>query len=208
MNQDMNEQEMSFYAELYAWVDQFEFSRPKRHIRRDFADGLFVAQIIQTYRPELIEMHNYSSVSSRKNKEDNWFCLRTKVFPKLKFKVTDQEVSDIINSKSNTIDVFLMKLRKKLESKPQTVKFEEHQILKNQEEMNELKNTSNIEHIKKALNDKLNEENDDDNLEDILDMKLKIDRLYEEMKKLEVVLDGKNRKINNLESILIKKNLL
>ena len=35
--------------ELYVWVDQIQFSRPKRNIARDFSDGvLLVRQLAQS----------------------------------------------------------------------------------------------------------------------------------------------------------------
>ena len=31
--------------ELYVWVDQIQFSRPKRNIARDFSDGVLLVRI-------------------------------------------------------------------------------------------------------------------------------------------------------------------
>ena len=50
--------------EVYEWVDTFELSRMKRNINRDFSDGVFVAEILNYYFPNLVELHNYSSVHS------------------------------------------------------------------------------------------------------------------------------------------------
>lgn len=57
----LNEEELK---EVYQWVDTFELSRIKRNINRDFADGVLIAEILNFYYPHLVELHNYSSVSS------------------------------------------------------------------------------------------------------------------------------------------------
>jgi hypothetical protein len=32
--------------ELYVWVDQIQFSRPKRNIARDFSDGVLLVRLL------------------------------------------------------------------------------------------------------------------------------------------------------------------
>lgn len=61
--------------EIYEWVDTFDLSRIKRNINRDFSDGVLIAEILQTYHPKLVELHNYSACSSYKKKLDNWYLL-------------------------------------------------------------------------------------------------------------------------------------
>lgn len=46
-------------AELYAWVDTIPFTRSKKHIARDFADGVSMAELVHHYFPKLVELHNY-----------------------------------------------------------------------------------------------------------------------------------------------------
>ena len=50
--------------EIYEWIDQFELSRMKRNIHRDFADGVLMAEVMQIYYPKLVQLHNYSAVNS------------------------------------------------------------------------------------------------------------------------------------------------
>lgn len=50
--------------EVYEWVDTFELSRIKRNINRDFSDGVLIAEILNFYFPNLVELHNYSGVNS------------------------------------------------------------------------------------------------------------------------------------------------
>ena len=59
--------------EIYNWVmippiifqvDTIPLSRPKKHIGRDFADGVLLAEIVQHYIPKLVDLHNYSLAHS------------------------------------------------------------------------------------------------------------------------------------------------
>jgi CH-like domain in sperm protein len=66
-------------AGIYTWVDEFQLSKPKRNISRDFADGLLVAEIIHHLMPKYIELHNYSQASAAKEKYYNWNTLNSKI---------------------------------------------------------------------------------------------------------------------------------
>ena len=57
--------------EIYKWVDEIPLSRPKKIITRDFADGVLVAEIVKHYLPKIVELHNYSSAHSVKQKKYN-----------------------------------------------------------------------------------------------------------------------------------------
>lgn len=46
--------------DIYNWVDTIPLSRPKRHIGRDFSDGVLMAEIVHHFFPKLVELHNYS----------------------------------------------------------------------------------------------------------------------------------------------------
>ena len=60
-------------------VDTIPLSRPKKHISRDFADGVLMAEIVKYYLPNLVEIHNYSSAHSIQQKQYNWSTLNAKV---------------------------------------------------------------------------------------------------------------------------------
>lgn len=60
---------------LYAWIDEIPLSRPKKNIARDFSDGILFAEVVRYYFPKLVQMHNYSSASSVKQKQYNWATL-------------------------------------------------------------------------------------------------------------------------------------
>jgi len=38
--------------DIYAWVDNFNLSRPKKNIARDFSDGLLVAEMVKHNFPK------------------------------------------------------------------------------------------------------------------------------------------------------------
>lgn len=78
--------------ELYNWVDQVPLSRPKKNISRDFSDGQLVAEVVQYFLPRLVEIHNYSAAHSVKQKLYNWSTLNHKVFKKLGFQLSKNDI--------------------------------------------------------------------------------------------------------------------
>ena len=82
---------------LYNWIDQIPFSRPKRNISRDFADGVLVAELIHHFAPSMVEMHNYSPGNSFAHKMYNWETLNTKALRKLGFKLHIRDIEDCAN---------------------------------------------------------------------------------------------------------------
>lgn len=65
--------------EIYTWVDSIPLTRPKRHIARDFADGVLVAEVVHYFLPKLVDLHNYTAANSHQSKLYNWSTLNTKV---------------------------------------------------------------------------------------------------------------------------------
>lgn len=49
---------------IYEWIDEIPLSRPKRNITRDFTDGVMMAEVVNTYFPRLVELHNYPMAHS------------------------------------------------------------------------------------------------------------------------------------------------
>ena len=66
--------------------------------------------MIELHYPRLVDLHNYPSASSTKAKLVNWETLNKKILKKLGVKITKKEISDIINSRPNTIENLLGKL--------------------------------------------------------------------------------------------------
>ena len=63
--------------ELYNWIDEIDFSRPKKNIARDFSDCLLTAELIKHYIPRLVSLHNYPSSHNLKQKTTNWATLNS-----------------------------------------------------------------------------------------------------------------------------------
>ncbi len=50
------------------------------------------AEIVGHFCPKLVELHNYSSASGKKQKEYNWGTLNLKVLKKLKWQMTETDI--------------------------------------------------------------------------------------------------------------------
>jgi hypothetical protein len=105
-----------YFKEVYSWVDEYQLSRPKRNIGRDFSDGVLVSEIVQAFHPNLIDPHNYTSTLDSKMKKANWEVLNAKVFKKINFKMSKEEIDDIVHCKSNAVEYLLGRLKRKLQS--------------------------------------------------------------------------------------------
>ena len=103
----MNDDQMVL---VFEWIDSIPLSREKKNINRDFCDGLLLAEIIKYYHPKLVEVHNYPSASSTKQKLSNWNTLNLKVLKKIKLSITQDEILDIINCKPKVIEKLLLRL--------------------------------------------------------------------------------------------------
>ncbi|XP_069316293.1 sperm flagellar protein 1-like [Eulemur rufifrons] len=60
---------------LYAWLDGLPLSRPKRHLARDFSDGVMLAEIVKLFHPRLVDLHNYTPTCNTDQKLSNWHIL-------------------------------------------------------------------------------------------------------------------------------------
>ncbi len=103
----MNEQELQ---QVYEMVDNINFTRAKKNINRDFADGVMMAELIHHYNPKLISVHNYPSANSLNKKIQNWNTLNLKVFKKLGISLTKQQIDDIVNGVPNVIEQILYQI--------------------------------------------------------------------------------------------------
>ncbi|XP_049456464.1 sperm flagellar protein 1 [Epinephelus fuscoguttatus] len=114
MNQELNEEELQ---DLYAWIDKISLSRPKRHITRDFSDGVMAAEVVKYFFPKLVDLHNYIPANSTQQKLSNWNLLNRKVFSKLNFHVPEETVKRIVLSTAGVIEPVLSALREKIDKK-------------------------------------------------------------------------------------------
>jgi len=109
--QQLEEEEIQ---SLYEWVDEFPLSRPKRNITRDFADGAMVAEIIKHYFPRMVELHNYPQAHALQKKLENWNTLNKKVFRKMGFQISRNDIDQVINCAPDAIERVLKLVREKI----------------------------------------------------------------------------------------------
>ncbi|CAJ1067551.1 sperm flagellar protein 1 [Xyrichtys novacula] len=114
MERELTEEELQ---DLYAWIDKIPLSRPKRHITRDFSDGVMAAEVVKHFFPKLVDLHNYIPASSTQQKSSNWSLLNRKVFSKLNFVVPEETVRRIILNTTGVIEPVLRVLKEKIEKK-------------------------------------------------------------------------------------------
>ncbi|XP_068573796.1 sperm flagellar protein 1 [Cebidichthys violaceus] len=114
MDRELNEEELQH---LYAWIDKISLSRPKRHITRDFSDGVMAAEVVKYFFPKLVDLHNYTATNSTPQKLSNWNLLNRKVFSKLNFHVPEDTVKRIVLSTAGVIEPVLSALREKIDKK-------------------------------------------------------------------------------------------
>nr|XP_020828757.1 sperm flagellar protein 1-like isoform X4 [Phascolarctos cinereus] len=129
---------------LYAWVDSVPFSRPKRHLARDFSDGVMIAEIVKHFQPKLVEMHNYVPTSNTEQKLSNWSTLNRCPLIELAgeaggdiceacSRLTEKEdIRKVVISAPGAIESVLSTLRQKVEEKCQRKAIQEARLtLKN-----------------------------------------------------------------------------
>jgi len=100
--------------QIHLWIESITLSRPKRNIARDFNDGVLLAEIIATYIPNLVELHNYPAASSLKQKIYNYETLNSRVLKKLGYSIPKQIIEDIVNCKPGAIEVVLNTIQYKI----------------------------------------------------------------------------------------------
>ncbi|EFN67021.1 Sperm flagellar protein 1 [Camponotus floridanus] len=100
--------------EIYDWIDQIKFSRPKKNIARDFSDGVLMAELLKRYYPKHVDVHNYVAGNSIARKIDNWCTLNRKVLSKLDMRLGKEAINQLANSQSGSIEKVLADLRAKI----------------------------------------------------------------------------------------------
>ena len=150
---------------IYEWVDSIELSRPKKNIARDFSDGVLLAEIIKSYLPHLVDLHNYPSCSNSKHKESNWNVLNNKVLKKMHIKLTKEEINSIIKAEPLAIEKLLQRVYAVLQNKVN--------INANKEQNNFGMERNNNEMLKRTLEEKDNVIKQLKDIVEVLELKLK-----------------------------------
>ncbi|KAM8780320.1 sperm flagellar protein 1-like [Rhynchonycteris naso] len=95
---------------LYSWLDGLPLSRPKRHLARDFSDGVMLAEIVKHFHPRLVDLHNYVPTCNTDQKLSNWSILNRKVFHKLRFCVSEVDIRKVVSNTPGAIEPILCTL--------------------------------------------------------------------------------------------------
>ncbi|CAF1054863.1 unnamed protein product [Rotaria magnacalcarata] len=115
--------------ELYFWIDSIPLSKTKTKIERDFSDGILVAEIIRHYLPDMVDMHNYTVANSFNPKKINWGQLNKRILCPLNLDLPDKIIIDLCNGKPGVVEVFLFKLRQKIDEELELRQKLESQLL-------------------------------------------------------------------------------
>ena len=197
---------------IYEWVDKIPLSRQKKNIARDFNDAVLLAEMIKYHYPRLVDLHNYPSASSTKQKLSNWNTLNTKVLKKLGIKVSKDEINAIMNSKPNAIEFLLIKVYKVIHNIPlknnnknnphnnNNINNEYNQINKFEENKLKEKNLNPKNNIEMAeiqkLQDMINEK--DNEILDIHEHIKELEKNIKESEQKQAYLEQKLRELNEL----------
>lgn len=106
----MDEEDLDY---LYTWVDSFKLSRAKRNIARDFSDGLLVGEITNQRYPGMVELHNIVQSLNVNTKKTNWDTLNRKVFSKMGFTFSKEDINSAVSCKPMAVEKMLKILRVK-----------------------------------------------------------------------------------------------
>ncbi|XP_034255783.1 sperm flagellar protein 1-like [Thrips palmi] len=101
---------------LASWLDQVPFSKARKNIPRDFADGVMMAELLKHYYPKLVELHNYTSASCLIHKVNNWLTLNRKVLSKIGIKLSKDQIEQIASASPDYITPVLISLKQKIDS--------------------------------------------------------------------------------------------
>ncbi len=190
---------------IYEWVDSIPLSRQKKNMARDFNDAVLLAEMIKHYYPKLVELHNYPSASSTKQKLSNWNTLNNKVLKKLGLKISNEEINNVMNSKPNAIENLLSKVYRAIHNLPQ-----ESQGNKNNNNNNTVKsgnkknnfnndfNNEEVEKLQELINEKDHEISEME--EHLEDLKKRIEDSNQNQSELE-------KRWKELNEFIIKNNI-
>ena len=199
------ENEINSIMYIYEWVDTIPLSRQKKNIARYFNDRVLLAEMIKYHYPKLVELHNYPSASSTKQKLSNWNTLNNKVLKKLGLKISNEEINNVMNSKPNAIENLLSKVYRAIHNLPQ-----ESQGNKNNNNNNTVKsgnkknnfnndfNNEEVEKLQELINEKDHEISEME--EHLEDLKKRIEDSNQNQSELE-------KRWKELNEFIIKNNI-
>ena len=78
--------------------------------------AVLAAEVVHSYLPGIVELHNYSAANSVTQKEYNWVTLNDKVFRKFGFRLSSADIEQIVRARPGVIERTLLNLEDKLEA--------------------------------------------------------------------------------------------
>ena len=183
---------------VYTWVDDFDLSRPKKNINRDFSDAMLVAEIVRRYQPAIVD--------DTDGKRKNWNFLNEKVLKKIGIKLSPPAVEDLTNAKPLAIEWFLYDLKNKLENPASSGTGAAERLTAT---LSETKRAEQLSLVKSELNKEQNRSLSPalDDLTDINYLHERIETLEKKFYSLKKVVAAKDRRIHEFEKLLVEHGL-
>jgi len=120
---------------LYGWIDEIEgLTRDKKNITRDFADGVMLAEVLHSFMPSKVELHNYQNASSKKAKLTNWQTINKKVLQKIGVDIPENVMEAIVCRVQGVVEVVLIHIRNAILKITQPKAWKKAQALKKEQE--------------------------------------------------------------------------
>ncbi|GKT35746.1 hypothetical protein ADUPG1_008840, partial [Aduncisulcus paluster] len=88
--------------ELLKWLQSLDLSFPIKNPKRDFANGVLLAEIFSRYFPSDVEMHSYVNGASSQIKDLNWGHLK-KFLDKKRVGISDTMIEDMKEQKEDAV---------------------------------------------------------------------------------------------------------
>ncbi|KAJ1215721.1 hypothetical protein NDU88_003329 [Pleurodeles waltl] len=92
--------------EVLRWLQSLDLTFPVKNVRRDFSNGLIVAEIFFWYFQEDIQMHSYENGNSIENKLSNWSQLE-RFFMKRNLNISRELIDGTIHCKPGAAEMLL-----------------------------------------------------------------------------------------------------
>ena len=180
------------------------------HAHFAFTSIVMAAEIVKYYRPKLVELHNYSGANSSSKKKYNWKTLRKKVLPRIRLKMNDGEVDDIVKMKSGAIENFLVRVKNRLEKSPKERRGSEGGSIAfgSAPQRRESKGALETRIDASALQREVDTEILIEKEQTICDLRETVDILEQKVQKLELLLRLKDTKIGTLTEKLERAGAL